>query len=330
MHHALVIGRTLAICGWLAMQLRRPFRGPLRALRPWAPIVVAALLLVVAALPMVVPMLDPQPQDVTVEEVASGAVTEQSGWVRIRGHVVPLSESPTGQPGSYGLLVDATDRLQAIVVRADRRISPAGSADAPTAVSGRRIGATVLVEEELPLEATVFGAPPDIVPNLIVELDPAAQPDRVTWWPLVIPPLLLAAALLIGSRVGYPVFRPTSEVDVLSSPLAPGERVPAAFGGRLGSTVRDLADPGGALLVVRPGPNGNQLTAQPLSDDGGPSPPPVVIGGGWSRGRIGWVYTVSEAVPALSVRAENVEATLLFAKTGERDRVASLVAVDRD
>ena len=72
------------------------------------------------------------------------------------------------------------------------------------------------------------------------------------------------------------------------------------------------------------------LTAQPLSDDDGPAPPPVPIGGGWARGRIGWVYTVSEAVPALRLRAESIDATLLFAKTGERDRVAGLIAVDRD
>ena len=322
------MGRILAICGWLAMQVRRPFRGQLHALRPWAPLVVAALLVLVAALPIVVPMFDPQPQDVTIEEIAGGAVTEPNGWVRLQAHVImPLNESPTGERGRYGILVDETDTLQAIVVRSDRRISPITT---PTFVTGRRTGATVLVEEDLPLEATVFGAPPTIVPNLIVELDPAATPTRATWWPLSILPLLLAIALVVGSGAGYPVFRPTSEVDVLSSPLAPGDRVPAAFGGRLGSISRDLAVPGSALLVVRPGPDGNQLTAQPLPEDGRPAPPPIPIVGARTQGRIGWVFTMSEAVPALALRAESIDATLLFAKTGERDRVAALVAVDRD
>jgi len=240
--------------------------------------------------------------------------------------VVPLTEAPTDQPGRYGLFVDAADTLQAIVVTSGERITRAPS----TPITGHLAGAVVAVEEDLPLEATVFGAPPIIVPNLVVQLDESALPERSVLWPLSLLPLLLAAVLVVGAVVGYPVFRRTSEVDVVSSPLAPGERVPAAFAGRLGPTVRDLADPGAALLVVRPGPAGNVLTAQPLSDDDGPAPAPVPIGGGWSRGRIGWVYTVSEAVPALRLRAESIDATLLFAKTGERDRVAGLVAVDRD
>jgi hypothetical protein len=326
-HHAPVIGRFLAICGWLAVQVRRPFGGPLRGLRRWAPLVVAALLALLAAAPIVVPMLDPQPQDVTVAEIAGDAVTEPAGWVRLRGEVVPLSRSPTGEPGRYGLFVDESDTLAAIVVRSNRRIS---HLEPPVAVTGHQEPATVQVtDEEIPLEATVFGAPPEVVPTWIVELDAAAKPERATWWPLSILPVLLSVALVIGFLAGYPVFRPTSEVDAISAPLATGERVPAAFGGRLGTTVRDLGDPGGVLLVVRAGPSGNVLTAQPLSDDDRPAPSPAPIRSETASGRIGWVYTASEAVPALVVRAEGVNATLLFAKTGERDRVAALMHTDR-
>ena len=325
-HDAPMFGRFLAICGWLAKQARRPFGGPLSALRPWAPLVVAGLLLVLAAMPIVVPMLQAQPEDVTVQQILDSAVSEPTGWIRLQGRVVPLTESPADEPGRYGLFVDEADTLQAIVVRSDGPITHADS----TAITGHLTGAIVVIEEDLPLEATVFGAPPAVVPNLLVQLDGAALPERVTWWPLSILPVLLAVVLIVGAWAGYPVFRPTSEVDVVSSPLAPGERVPAAFAGRLGGSVRELSDPGAMLIVVRPGPDGNVLTAQPLSDDESPAPPPVRIGGGWSRGRIGWVYTVSEAVPALRLRAESVDATLLFAKTGERDRVAGLVAVDRD
>jgi hypothetical protein len=151
----------------------------------------------------------------------------------------------------------------------------------------------------------------------------------VVLWPLSILPLLLAAMLVIGSRVGYPVFRTTSEIDVLTGPLGPGERLPAAYGGRIGPNVRDLADPGGALLLVRRGPKGNLLTAQPLADDGGVAPAPVTIGGSWTSGRIGYVYTVSETVAALLIRSELVDATFLFARRAERDRVAALITVER-
>ena len=245
-----MFGRFLAICGWLAMQVRRPFGGPLSALRPWAPLVVAALLLVLAAMPIVVPTLQAQPEDATVEQILDNTISEPTGWIRLVGRVVPLTESPTDEPGRYGLFVDEADTLQAIVVRSDAPITHADS----TAITGHLTGAIVAVEEDLPLEATVFGAPPAIVPHLIVQLDPAALPERTTWWPLSILPVLLAVALIVGAWAGYPVFRPTSEVDVVSSPLAPGERVPAAFAGRLGGSVRDLSDPGALLIVVRPGP----------------------------------------------------------------------------
>ena len=326
MHDGHVIGRILATCGWLAWQVRRPFR----ARRPSAvgraaPIILGVVLLVVAAVPVVLPLLDPQPEDATVQAILDDEVDEPAGWVRLRGRVVPLNEPPTERPGEYALLVDEADTLQAIVVRADRQLEAAAS----TFVTGHLVDEAVLVEEDLPIEATVFGAPPEIVADRTIELDAAAKPVRVSLWPLAVPPLIAAAMLLIGARAGYPLFRPTTEIDVLSGPLGPGERMPAAWGGRIGPDERDLADPGGALLVVRPGPQGNMLTAQPLPDDDGPAPPPVTIGGGWTSGRIGYVYALSETVPALLIRSELVEAIFLFARTGERDRVAALVALER-
>jgi hypothetical protein len=316
------MGRLLAICGWLAWQLRRP----LRRLGVAIPIAVAVMLVIAAALPIVIPQLDPQPQDATLQDVIDGAVTEPSRWVRLQAHViVPLSEAPTDERGRYGLLVDETDELQAIVIRSDEPISTAQS----TAVTGRLADASVAVDEELPIEATVAGTPPTVVPDRLLELDPVATPVRVVLWPLSILPLLLAGMLLIGARVGYPVFRATTEIDVLTGPLGPGERLPAAYGGRIGPNVRDLADPGGALLLVRRGPKGNLLTAQPLADDGGVAPAPVTIGGSWTSGRLGYVHTVSETVPALVIRSELVDATFLFARRTERDRVAALISVER-
>jgi hypothetical protein len=244
--------------------------------------------------------------------------------VRLRGEVVPLNESPTERPGAYALLVDEADTLQAIVLRGERRLEAAES----SFVTGHVVEEVAIVEE-IPFEATVFGTPPVVVVDRIIELDATPKPVRVIPWWLSIPPLILAVLLLIGARAGYPLFRPSKEIDVLSVPLGPGERLPAAWGGRIGPDERDLADPGGALLVVRAGPKGNLLTAQPLPDDDGPAPPPVTIGGGWTSGRTGHVYARSETVPALHIRSELVDAIFLFARTGERDRVAALVAMER-
>lgn len=316
-------GRLLAICGWLAWQVGRPFGAARRAV----PIALGAVLLVLAAVPIVVPLLDPQPQDATVQEIIDGQVTEPRGWVRLQAHViVPLRDSPTDQPGRYSLLVDEADTLRAIVVETNSRLE----ALEPTTVTGHVVPASVVVDPAtLPIEATVFGTPPQILSDRLVQLDATPKPERAVWWPLSLLPLLLAALLLIGGRSGYPIFRPTTEIDVLAGPLGPGERLPAAFGGRIGPNMRELADPGGALLLVRRGPKGNLLTAQPLADDGGVAPAPVTIGGSWTSGRLGYVYTVAETVPALVIRSELVDATFLFARTAERDRVAALVAVER-
>lgn len=320
-----MVGRFLAACAWLARPLRR---GPLRRFGSAAAVAVAIALFVLAAVPIVVPQLDPQPADIVVDDIMGGV--QRDGWVRLRGRIVSLPASPTvdADPGRYGLLVDADNPLRAIVVRGAEPLEAA----AASTVTGTIEPATIVVEpiaRDLPSEARVAGTPPRIVPDLLVELDPVPTPVRSVLWPLAIPPLLLGLLLSIGSRVPYPLFRASTEVDVLVAPLGVGERIPAAYGGRVGPNTRPLDDPGGVLLLVRRGPNGNLLTAQPLADDGGVAPQPVTIGGSWSHGRIGYVHTVRETVAALTIRSELVDATFLFARTTERDRVAALVSVRR-
>jgi hypothetical protein len=321
-----VVGRLLAACGWLAHQVRRAFRDGPRDRYGKAPVLVlATILTVAAALPLVIPYFDPQPEDVAVQTIFDRRVTHPDGWVRLRGRVVPLTESPTGEEGSWSLLVDEQNLLRAVVLRSADPLEP----EASTMVTGRLVPAGVIVEEELPIEATVAGTPPNVVGDQVVVLDAVRKPVRGVLWPLSLLPALLAAGLVIGSRVGYPIFRPTVEVDVLTAPLGPGERVPAVFGGRIGPTGRSLADPGGVLLLVRRGPTGNLLTAQVLPDEGQIAPGPVTIGGSWTSGRVGDVHSLSETVPALTIRSELVDATFLFAKRAERDRVAALVSVER-
>lgn len=320
--HDAPMGRLLAICGWLAWQIRRPVGARLARL---APAVVAAILVVVALVPIVVPLLEAQPEDTTVQAIFDRATTHPDGWVRLTGRMVPLSQTPTGEDGAHALLVDAANPLRAVVVRARSAVA----ATERTTVTGRLEPTSVVVSEELPIEATVAGTPPRIVPDRLLVLDAAPQPPRPVLWYLAIPPLLVAAMIVIGIRSGYPIFRPTASIDVLVRPLAPGERIPTAFGGRIGPNRADLADPAGALLLVRRDGRTNLLTAQPLGDGNGPAPKPVLVGGGWTQGRIGSVHTASETVAALHVRSELVDAIFLFARDAERDRVAALVAVER-
>ena len=320
------MGRVIAIFGWVAWQTRRLFDGTRlsRASNVLAP-ALAVLLVVLAAVPIVLPFFEPQPQDVQVQQILDHIESPSDGWVRLRGRVSPLRESPTGTAGSYALLIDEVNPLRAIVVEGSEGLEPVAS----TALTGRLQLRGVTLKEDVPIEATVAGTPPRVVPDQIVLLDTTATPTRSVPWLLAILPLLLAAVLFIGSHVGYPIFRPASDIDVLATPLSPGERIPSAYGGRIGPNRADLANPASVLLLVRRGERGNLLTAQPLTESGGPAPAPVLIGGSWTSGAIGTVHTVRERVAALRVRSEQVDATFLFARMAERDRVAALVAVTR-
>lgn len=286
---------------------------------------VAAALLLLALVPLVVPLLDPQPQTITVQAILDGRTHDAGAWVRLSGNVVQLEASPTGEEGSFALLADGINPLRSVVLEGD--IGPLRGEQAN--VTGRLVEAVVVIDtDDLPIEATVAGTPPTIVNDRVVLLDAEPKAERMSLWPLSILPLLAGILVFIGGRIGYPVFRESFEVDVLASPLNAGERVPAAYGGRVGSNAAELHDPGAVLFMVRRGPKGNVLTAQPIAD-AGPPPQPVAIGGGWTSGKTGYVYTVTETVPALVVRSEDVEATFLFAKPSERDRIAALIAVGR-
>lgn len=277
----------------------------------------------VAMLPFLTSLVAPQPDDLSVAAVGAGMETHPERWVRISGRVVPLNERPNPRPQEYGLLVDADDPLDAIVVRSPSRIQAAEN----TMLTGHIIDDLVFVDEELPIEATVFGTPPVIVPDRLVQLDAEPQPPHETFWPMVIIPALLAAALGIGLAAGYPLFRTSRETNVLASPLLPGERIPTAVAGKVLSQQIEMLNPANGLMVVRPGPRGGILGLQLLNPQG-PAPPPVQVNDGASTGRLGYVYTINETLPSLALRSERLDAILMFAKVSERDRVAALVELE--
>jgi hypothetical protein len=319
-------GRLLAACGWLTWRAETwiaslPFG---RRLGSRAVPVLIGVVAVVALAPLVVAYVQPQPVDSEVEPIRLGTPPDGDGWVRLRGRIVALEEPPAVGDGEFGLLIDATDGLEAIVVHGLGAVEPAAS----TVVTGHLRQTPVTVVDDLPIEATVAGTPPQVAASWLLDLDAEALPERIVLWPISLLGALVIGTLLVGTRAGYPVFRPTREIDVLAQPLAPGDRLPVAVGGRIGPHHPSLADPAGALITVGPGPRGGVLTVQ-LLGEGRAAPEPVEVGGGWTEGHVGYVHTIGETVPALAVRSERADAVLLFARTGERDRAAALVSVAR-
>jgi hypothetical protein len=326
---AAMVGRALAGCGWLAAHLERLLSAsrPPRWLRGQRVVAAVALFLALVALvPIGVVVVIPQPQEATVQQILDGEAGQPGAWVRLRGRdLVPLHEAPDVVAGRYALLVDARRETLAIVVRSDQPIAAAAGA----MVTGHAALAAVTVAEELPIEATVAGSPPRIVPDRVVVLDAVPHPEQGLLWPITLVAGLPALVLGIGARAGYPVFRPAREVDVLARPIGAGERVPAAVAGRIGAVTYRLVDPAEAILLAEHEQRGSTLTVQLLPGIGRPLPPPITVGGTGARGRIGYVHTIDETVPALQVRADDIDAVILFSRTAERDRAAALVPVER-
>ena len=116
------MGRFLAVCGWLAWQIGRALRRlplPASVSVKRAASAIGFVLVGLAIVPLIVPLFDAQPQDVTVQQIMDGTATEPGTWVRVRGTAVALDdldEPPTDAPGSYGILADRFNPLRSIVV----------------------------------------------------------------------------------------------------------------------------------------------------------------------------------------------------------------------
>src|SRR6187431_1956345 len=111
------MGHALAICGWMAWQTRRLFDGTrLSGASTMLAPSLAVLLVVLAAVPVLLPFFEAQPEDLEVQQIFDGTVTHPDGWVRLSGRISPLRESPTGEDGIYALLIDAANPLRAVVV----------------------------------------------------------------------------------------------------------------------------------------------------------------------------------------------------------------------
>lgn len=310
------------LAAWLVWQLRRGF-GWLRIPSAAGVLALMAVIVALAVVPIVMTAREPQPESATVAAIEAYAVTEPDGWVRLSGEVVPLPGVASLEAGNYALLLDAEQPGRAIVLHADGEILATDLATLTGHVAIAAVDAGI--QSSLPRE--LRAAPPHIVGDRIIELDAAPYPPATVSWELVLLPLIVALALGIGLRMGYPMFRATTEVDVLAQPLAAGERLPIAVAGRLRAHDAPLHDPAEGLLLVARGAAGTALSVQLIPPEGG-YVAPVPIGPGWMKGRIGSVYTLREEVPALAIEADGVNAILMFARVNERNKAAASVGTE--
>ena len=241
---------------------------------------------------------------------STATVSEPDGWVRLRGRIVPLTESPTGEPGRYALLVDAANPLQAIVVRSDGPIRSSRSRQRdhrpPHRCDRRRRGGAAARGNGLRRTAARSSRP-----------DRAARRGRD------------AGARRPGGRSRSCRCSSRSRADRRRrgrlSGLPAHERgrcrLVAARAGRAdpgrvrraasGRTVRDLADPARRCSSSAAG---RAATCSPPSRwrTTGGRHPRRCRSAGLDERRDRQVYTVRGGVPALRLRAEQVDATFLL------------------
>ena len=238
------MGHVLAICGWMAWQTRRLFDGTRLsgASTMLAPIASPSCSSCSPPFPCCCRSSTHSREDVAVQQIFDGTVSHPDGWVRLQRPHLPVA----GIAHRRGRHLRTPHRRGEPPARRRRRergrARAAGQRDhhrhPPRARGGE-------LSRRLPIEATVAGTPPRRRrPDRRARRCRQAGAATVVPWPLAILPILLAAMLLIGARVGYPIFRPAADIDVLASPLAPGERLPSAYGGRIGPNEASLGRAG--------------------------------------------------------------------------------------
>ncbi|MDQ2935123.1 MAG: hypothetical protein M3R49_09155 [Chloroflexota bacterium] len=315
--------RVLLIFGLLASIVERglgfiPGR-ILRGRRTW---IVVGLLIAAATIPIVASVNGVHPQEVTVGEILAGRVSQPDGWVRVPGTIESLHGIPSQIEGSFYLLHDAKDPSLSIVLRSDTRLQRL-----PEVPTGHLEIAGVQVPGYASATDPAAGSQRRVIPGQLLAIDAIPAPPASIAWPLVLLPLLLAGILFVGNRFGYPLYEETREIDVLATPLAPGERLPVVVAGRVGEHRLPLRDPVEGLLLVSAGSRGPELAVQLLLGAGRHVAPVAV--GDWTAGTVGYVHTMREHVAAIALQAEQIDAILMFASIAERDRAAGRVSIRR-
>jgi hypothetical protein len=294
--------------GWFAYRVDRWLRrapGPLRGpdQRLW---IVVALLLVLAAVPVALTLRDRQPQEVSISQIAAGDVSP-GDWIRLDGDVLALPVVADVVPPNHWTLQDPNDPRLSVILRADGDLS-----------GGRQMVTGVIEESELPVEAGVGS-----VADRIVALDATPSPRRIPNPLLWLPPLLLALALAAGSRIGYPIFDPGGELNVIARGLAADESMRARVIGRIGERWLNLGDRQLASISVEERPAGRRILLSLI--ERGPRATPYVLGEPSVEGTVGYVHAREGSVPAILVLRPDLEVILLFDRTADRDRLAAMM-----
>ncbi len=312
-----MLHRFLALLGFAAARIDewlRPVmtRIGLHASGVWA---VVLLLLVAAAVPAFGEASRVSPQEVRVPELESGLSALVTS-VRVRGRVVTLRDDRTSQAGYAVTSVLLDGEGHALLLGSRRPIEDRRSVTgAPERVPGsgdvvRRLAPAGLLDGVRVAE------------NVQVLVDDVPFPESTMNWLPVWLCVILCAGLLIGRRVGYPVFAAARRTPSVT-PLRDGEWLPVRVHGELKRT--------GRVLTIAPeharlgrSPQGRvELLLE--TDADGRRETFAIRRDMWSsvtRGTLSWARG---SRPALQVRSFVLHGTIELGSGEARDRASAVL-----
>lgn len=312
--------RLLAVLGFVAARLGSWLKAPLARLGihfsgVW---LVVLLLLIAAAIPTYLEASRVSPQGVSIDQITQRSLSALTSWVRLEGRVVTLEDNRSAQ-AQYGVTSVLIDGGKAIMLSSSE---PVENREDITGQAANAPGAGDRLRSLAP-PGLLDGV--EVSPNGLVLVDDVPPPPSTTPWWLVYADLIVAAALVVGVVVGYPVFGETRPRS--AAPLSGAESVPVGVSAELRRSGRTTSLPiGGASLGAGAAP-ASLLLHIPDSVDA-PAHEVPIHRDMWTSVRTGSEYTASGSVPALEVRSFALHGIVSFASAADRDRAAAVLDAD--
>jgi hypothetical protein len=238
----------------------------------------------------------PRPTDLTFEDVRTGSIPAMTSWVRIEGDLRPY---PNSDP-LYELHDTAEPSLYLIVIT-----------DAPLP-----LGHQVMTGQISPTTGETTG-------NIgSLDADIPAVPKRNEPFALIWLPAGVAAMILLGRRLGYPIIRRERRRPVHGPPLGPDEVLTATQSGRIGSEVRTLDAARACEVAVRRGSEAHDIV---LTDTANRREHLVRVRRSVPVTPLR-VCHVTGCRPGLLVHAQGVDLVLVIPQRPDRDRLLNTLA----
>jgi hypothetical protein len=312
-----MIHRFLALLGFAATRINAWLRAPLARLGlqlagVW---LVVLVLLIAAAIPSYFEAAKVSPQGVSIDQITQRSLSALTSWVRLEGKVVTLNDNRSAQ-AQYGVTSVLIRDGKAIMLSSSQPVEQRDD------ITGQAVNAPGSGDRIRSLASPGLLDGIGVSPNGLVLVDDVPPPPSTTPWWLIYADLALAAGLVIGTVVGYPVFGAARPRRV--APLRATEELPVGVVAELRRSGRTTSLPLGGASLGRGDTPATLLLKIPAAIEAA-AHDVNIHRDMWTFARAGTEYTVGGSVPALEVRSFALHGIVSFASADDRDRAAAVL-----